>query len=111
MNLALQAQFSQRFLVLRRAVGAVGIDRASMAMLIGRGIQEFIEDLAIVHVGWRDGVFLDQLGIGIRIDVVLVAVMGFGILLGPAGIGVFLTELRRPFGGASKSSGVSLVLI
>ena len=96
LNLALYAHFSQHFLVIRRPVGVIGINRAPMALLIGRDIQEFIEDLSIVDVGRRNNAVLDQLGVGVRVDLVLVTIMGSAFFL-----------VQR----ASQPSGISPALI
>lgn len=79
----------QHFFRFRAAVGAIGIDRA-----VGRFHQRF-EQLRVMHAGVRDGVLLNELALGIRFDVVLVAVMHLGILLGPARVHVLLPLLGR----------------
>ena len=63
------------------------------AVLVLRLIQKFFEYLAVVHGGIRYRVLLHQFVGFVRVDVVLVAVVGFVVLLGPAGIHVLLPLL------------------
>jgi hypothetical protein len=94
MDLALQALFGQIGLPFGGAVGAVGIHRALAGFGGARpGIQEVVEDLAVMDVRRCDRVVLDQFGGRIGVDVVLVAVVGLVIFLGPAGVRVFLPAL------------------
>jgi hypothetical protein len=57
--------------------------------------QQRVERLAVVHRRIGYVVAPDQLVLGVRIDVVLVAKEALAVLLGPAGIAVFLAQ----FGG------------
>lgn len=94
MDLALLARCRQIGFPFGRAVGTVGIHRALAGFGGARlGIQEFVEDLAVMDVRGCDRVVLDQLGGRIGVDGVLVAVVGFVVLLGTAGVGVFLPAL------------------
>ena len=94
MGLALQAPLRQIGFPFGGAVGTVGIHRALAGFGGARlGIQEFVEDLAVMDVRGCDRVMLDQFGGRIGVDVVLVAVVGFVVFLGPAGVRFFLPAL------------------
>src|SRR6202162_5946578 len=74
---------------LGRTVGAVGIDLLRRVGLV----QEAIQLLAVVHAGITHLVASDELVLGIRVDVVLVAEKALVVLLGPARVFVFLPVL------------------
>src|SRR6516165_1595840 len=91
MNPATQAPQAELRLGLRRAIRAVRVH-------IRRGVglvQKSIEFLAVMHTRVGHIILPDQLVLGIRIHVVLVAVEALAVLLGPARVLVFLPVLRR----------------
>src|SRR6202047_3241754 len=91
MNAAAQAAQAEPRLGLRRAIRDFRIP-------IRRGVglvQKSIEFLAVMHTRVGHVVLPDQLVLGIRIHVVLVAVEALAVLLGPARVLVFLPVFRR----------------
>src|ERR1700745_2772911 len=90
-NPAAQAAQAKLRLVLRRAIRAV---RVHIRRRVGF-VQKSIEFLAVMHTRIGHVVLPDQLVLGIRIHVVLVAVEALAVLLGPAGILVLLPVFRR----------------
>jgi len=74
-----------------RAVGRVGPYGATTVLLV----EQFVEHLAVVdrRIGHR--ITPDQLVFLVDVDVILVAVVALAMLLGPAGIEVFLAFLVR----------------
>src|SRR5262252_4687627 len=91
MNPATQAAQAELRLGLRRAIRAV---RVHVRRRVGL-VQKSIELLAVMHARVGHVVLPDQLVLGIRIHVVLVAVEALAVLLGPARILVFLPVLGR----------------
>src|SRR6202162_406163 len=91
MNPAAQAALAELRLGLRRAIRAV---RVHIRRRVGL-VQKSIEFLAIMHTRVGHVVLPDQLVLGIRIHVVLIAVEALAVLLGPARVFVFLPVLRR----------------
>src|ERR1700724_713555 len=91
MNAAAQAAQAEFHLGLRRAIRAV---RVHIRRRVGLA-QKSIEFLAVMHTRVGHVVLPDQLVLGIRIHVVLVAVEALAVLLGPARILVFLPVFRR----------------
>ena len=57
-------------------------------------IYEVFENLAVMHVGRDRAVLIDEFTFGIHLGVVLVAVVGLVVLLGPTCIAIFLTTFR-----------------
>src|ERR1700686_1942846 len=97
MNPAAQAAQAELRLGLRRAIRAV---RVHIRRRVG-SVQKSIEFLAVMHARVGHVVLPDQLVLGIRIHVVLVAVEALAMLLGPARVLVFLPVFRRFFSPAS----------
>src|SRR5262245_42263569 len=91
MNPAAKAAGLERRLDLGRAIGAVG-EHICRRVALG---QELFERLAVVHRRIGDLVAPDQLVLGVRIHVVLVAKEALAVLLGPAGVAILLAQ----FGG------------
>src|ERR1700739_4003757 len=91
MNTAAQAAQAELRLGLRRAIRAVCIHIRRRVGLV----QKSIEFLAVMHTRVGHVVLPDQLVLGIRIHVVLVAVEALAVLLGPARFLVFLPVFRR----------------
>src|SRR3984893_17006840 len=91
MNAAAQAAQAEPRLGLRRTIRAV---RVHIRRRVGL-VQKSIEFLAVMHTRVGHVVLPDQLVLGIRIRVVLVAVEALAVLLGPARILVFLPVFRR----------------
>src|SRR5580692_13071523 len=91
MNAAAQAAQAELRLGLRRAIRAV---RVHIRRRVG-SVQKSIEFLAVMHTRVGHVVLPDQLVLGVRIDVVLVAVKALAVLLAPARIFVFLSVFRR----------------
>src|SRR3974390_352001 len=91
MNPAAQAAQAEPRLGLRRAIRAV---RVHIRRRVGL-VQKSIELLAVMHTRVGHVVLPDQLVLGIRVDVVLVAVEALAVLLGPARVLVFLPVLSR----------------
>lgn len=77
---------SQHQFVFFAPVGAIGPD-----ILGGVIPEQSIEHLRVMDLRRGDRVAADQLVLVIYADMVLVAVVGFAVLLGPTRIGVFLT--------------------
>src|SRR3974390_404381 len=98
MNPAAQAAQAEPRLGLRRAIRAV---RVHIRRRVGL-VQKSIELLAVMHTRVGHVVLPDQLVLGIRVDVVLVAVEALAVLLGPARVLVFLPVLRS---SARRSPG------
>src|SRR5512138_72631 len=94
---ALEASRLELRLGLGRAIGAVG----KHLLRGGALVQEPIQLLAVVDGGVAHLVAPDQLVLSIHIHVVLVAEEALAVLLGPAGILVFLLA-----GAFSQASGV-----
>src|ERR1700687_5784550 len=90
-NPAAQAAQAELRLGLRRAIRAV---RVHIRRRVGL-VQKSIEFLAVMHTRVGHVVLPDQLVLGIRIHVVLVAVEALAVLLGPARVLVFLPVFRR----------------
>src|SRR5580700_9680673 len=91
MNPAAQAAQAELRLALRRAIRAV---RVHIRRRVGL-VQKSIEFLAVMHARVGHVILPDQLVLGVRIHVVLVAVEALAVLLGPARVLVFLPVLRR----------------
>src|SRR5215470_17474478 len=91
MNPAAQSAQAELRLGLRRTIRAV---RVHVRRRVGL-VQKPIEFLAVMHTRVGHVILPDQLVLGIRIHVVLVAVKALAMLLGPARILVFLSVLRR----------------
>src|SRR5277367_7131008 len=91
MNPAAQATQAELHLSLRRAIRAV---RVHIRRRVGL-VQKSIEFLAVMHTCVGHVILPDQLVLGIRIHVVLVAVEALAVLLGPARVFVFLPAFRR----------------
>src|SRR5579871_3843683 len=91
MNPATQAAQAELRLGLRRAIRAV---RVHIRRRVGL-VQKSIELLAVMHTRVGHVILPDQLVLGIRIHVILVAVEALAVLLGPARILVFLPVFRR----------------
>src|SRR5579864_7314268 len=91
MNPATQAAQAELRLGLRRAIRAV---RVHIRRRVGL-VQKSIELLAVMHTRVGPVILPDQLVLGIRIHVILVAVEALAVLLGPARILVFLPVFRR----------------
>src|ERR1700759_1192521 len=91
MNTAAQAAQAELRLGLRRAIRAV---RVHIRRRVGL-VQKSIEFPAVMHTRVGHVVLPDQLVLGIRIHVVLVAVEALAVLLGPARVLVFLPVWRR----------------
>src|SRR5450432_2029050 len=91
MNPAAQAAQIELRLGLRRTIRAVCIDIRRCVGLV----QKSVEFLAVMHTRVGHLVLPDQLVLGVRIHVVLVAVEALAVLLGPARILVFLPVFRR----------------
>src|SRR5277367_5403874 len=90
MNTAAQAAQAELRLGLPRTIRAV---RVYIRRRVGL-VQKSIEFPAVMHTRVGHVVLPDQLVLGIRIDVVLVAVEALAVLLGPACILVFLPVFR-----------------
>src|SRR5512143_2564367 len=88
---ALEASRLELRLGLGRAIGAVG----KHLLRGGALVQEPIQLLAVMDGGVAHLVAPDQLVLSIHIHVVLVAEEALAVLLGPAGILVFLPVLGR----------------
>src|SRR5450631_2205692 len=91
MNAATQAAQAELRLGLRRTICAVRIHVRRRVGLV----QKSIEFLAVMHTRVGHVILPDQLVLGIRIHVVLVAVEALAVLLGPARVFVLLPVLRR----------------
>src|SRR6516225_1789222 len=91
MNPAAQSAQAKLRLGLRRTIRAV---RVHVRRRVGL-VQKPIEFLAVMHTRVRHVILPDQLVLGIRIHVVLVAVEALAVLLGPARVLVFLPVFRR----------------
>src|SRR5271169_5563160 len=91
MNPAAQAAQAELRLGLRRTIRAV---RVHVRRRVGL-VQKPIEFLAVMHTRVGHVILPDQLVLGIRIHVVLVAVEALAVLLGPARVLVFLPVFRR----------------
>src|ERR1700687_2794363 len=91
MNPAAQAAQAELRLGLRRTIRAV---RVHIRRRVGL-VQKSIEFLAVMHTRVGHVILPDQLVLGIRIHVVLVAVEALAVLLGPARVFVLLPVLRR----------------
>src|SRR6201981_520808 len=91
MNPAAQAAQPELRLGLRRTIRAIRVNICRCIVLV----QKSIEFLAVMHTRVGHVVLPDQLVLGIRIHVVLVAVEALAVLLGPARILVFLPVLGR----------------
>src|ERR1700683_4741070 len=91
MNPAAQAAQAELRLGHRRAIRAV---RVHVRRRVGR-VQKSMEFPAVMQTRVGHVILSDQLVLGIRIHVVLVAVEALAVLLGPARILVFLPVLRR----------------
>src|ERR1700676_4332535 len=91
MNAAAKAAQTELRLGLRRAIRAV---RVHIRRRVG-SVQKSIEFLAVMHTRVGHVVLPDQLVLGIRIHVVLVAVEALAVLLGPARVLVLLPAFRR----------------
>src|ERR1700719_3955284 len=88
---ATQAAQADLRLGLRRTIRTV---RVHIRRRVGL-VQKSIEFLAVMHTRVGHVVLPDQLVLGIRIHVVLVAVEALAVLLGPARVLVFLSVFRR----------------
>src|SRR6202521_1771585 len=88
---AAQAAQAELRLGLRRTIRAV---RVHIRRRVGL-VQKSIEFLAVMYTRVGHIVLPDQLVLGIRIHVVLVAVEALAVLLGPARVLVFLLVFRR----------------
>src|SRR5271170_933847 len=91
MNPAAQAAQAELRLGLRRTIRAV---RVHVRRRVGL-VQKSIEFLAVMHTCVGHVILPDQLVLGIRIHVVLVAVEALAVLLGPARVLVLPPVLRR----------------
>src|SRR5450759_5774806 len=91
MNPTAQAAYLELCLGLDRPISAV---RVHIRRRVGL-VQKSIEFLAVMHTRVGHVVLPDQLALGIRIHVVLVAVEALAVLLGPARVLVFLSVFRR----------------
>src|ERR1700675_234727 len=91
MNAAAQTAQAELRLGLRRTIRAV---RVHIRRRVGL-VQKSIEFLAVMHTRVGHVVLPDQLVLGIRIHVVLVAVEALAVLLGPARVLVFLPVFPR----------------
>src|SRR6201989_746183 len=91
MNPAAQAAQAELRRGLLRTIRAVRVHLRRRVVLV----QKSIELLAVMHTRVGHVVLPDQLVLGVRIHVVLVAVEALAVLLGPARILVFLAVLRR----------------
>src|SRR6202521_6131606 len=91
MNPAAQAAQAEPRLGIRRTIRAV---RVYIRRRVGL-VQKSVELLAVMHTRVGHVVLPDQLVLGIRIHVVLVAVEALAVLLGPARVFVFLPVFRR----------------
>src|SRR3979409_2452348 len=91
MNTAAQAAQAELRLGLRRAIRAV---RVHIRRRVGL-VQKSIEFPAVRRTRAGPVVLPDQLVLGIRIHVVLVAVEALAVLLGPARVFVLLPVFRR----------------
>lgn len=80
----LRVELDEVLLVLRAVVGRVG--EHGLVFFI----EQFLKDLAVVHAGRSGFRFEDELGFQVGLHMVLVAVVRFVTLLGPAGVAVFL---------------------
>src|SRR4029077_18271791 len=90
MNPAPQSAQAERRLGLRRTIRAV---RVHVRRRVGL-VQKPIEFLAVMHTRVGHVILPDQLVLGVRIHVVLVAKEALAVLLGPACVLVFLPVLR-----------------
>ena len=57
-------------------------------------IDEVFESLAVMDVGRGGAVLIDEFAFGVYLGVVLVAVVGFVVFLGPTCVAIFLTTFR-----------------
>src|SRR6202051_2882181 len=91
MNLTAQAAYPELCLGLGRPISAV---RINIRRRIGF-VQKSIEFLTVMHARVGHVILPDQLVLGIRIHVVLVAVGALAALLGPPRVLALLPVLRR----------------